>query len=68
MTMPLGSQMPEADSTARTGVKLEMGSKGEIKPSVHVYVGTTDEEVNKALEQAMRAFNQLVATYASRGV
>lgn len=41
-----------------SSVKIDENSKQEPGVKIHVYVGTTDEELNKAREQAVRVYEE----------
>jgi hypothetical protein len=52
--------MSEFLQEAKSSVKISMTAKGDATVEVKSYVGTTDEDLDKAREQAVRVYNETV--------
>lgn len=57
--------MSEFLQEAKASVKVSMNAKGDAQVEVKSYVGTTDEELDKAREQAVRVYNDTVRAVRS---
>lgn len=52
-------------SEDRTSVKIETGAKRELKPTVHVYAGDTDQAANTWLVEEAIRLHQLTQAYCT---
>lgn len=51
----------------RTSVKIETGAKRELKPTVHVYAGDTDQAANAWLVEEAIRLHGLTQAYCDEG-
>jgi hypothetical protein len=54
-------------SEDRTSVKIETGAKRELKPTVHVYAGDTDQPANTWLVEEAIRLHGLTQAYCDEG-
>ena len=47
----------------KSGIKLECNTKGLIIPTIHVYTGTTDEELDTARNQAIDQLKKIILEF-----
>lgn len=59
-------ELLEAQPAVRSGVKLDTTAKGFVQTKIAVYEGTTEEEMQRVLDLAVRTYETTVARLGAR--